>query len=305
MAPEKYFQGNGLHVIFIFVDGLGLGERQKSYNPCTADETRLLSNFKESVPAPIPFAGRCLPLDASLGVPGIPQSATGQTALLTGENAARLLGQHRSGFPNKALRELLKEKSLLKQIKDRGFRPIFLNAFRPIFFKLDDRLKWLLSATTVATLAAELPFFTLEDVRERRSIYQDFTNRDLIEKGFDVPEFTPEEAGQILADQSRNFDFVLYEYFKTDRAGHAQDMNLAISECQKLARFLAAFLEKVNTNNTQIILTSDHGNIEDLRTKDHTTNPAMTLLWGPLTSDWEPRLHSLTDVTPTILSVFS
>ena len=304
MAPEKRSGEKRWRVVFIFVDGLGLGEPQPEFNPCTADETGLLTHFKNDVSTDVPFGGRCLPLDAGLGVPGIPQSATGQTALLTGENAAQLLGQHRNGFPNKALRQVLKEKSLLKQIKERGFQPIFINAFRPIFFKLDERLKWLLSTTTVATLAAGLPFFTLEDVKAHRSIYQDFTNRDLIQKGFDVPEFTPEEAGQILAAQVPNYDFILYEYFKTDRAGHSQDMAQAVAECRKFSRFLEAFLQETNLGETQIILTSDHGNIEDLRTKNHTTNPAMTLLWGPLTSSWEPRLHALTDVTPVILSAF-
>ncbi len=293
-----------MRVVFVFVDGLGLGEKRPEWNPCLADETGLLAHFADSVPQDAPFGGRCLGLAADLGVPGIPQSATGQTALLTGENAARLLGEHRSGFPNKALRNLLKEKSLLKQLKERGYRPVFLNAFRPIFFKLDERLKWLLSTTTVATLAADLRFFTLDDVAARRAIYQDFTNRELIDKGFDLPEFTPEEAGVILAEQAAHYDFVLYEYFKTDRAGHAQDLEKAKEECRKLSRFLSAFLKKTALSATQVILTSDHGNIEDLRSKSHTRNSVMTLLWGPLTPAWEHKLHTLTDVTPTILSAF-
>ena len=294
-----------MRVVFIFVDGLGLGEQNPDFNPCTADGSQMLTNFRDSVPRTVPFDGRCIALDPTLGVPGIPQSATGQTALLTGENAAKLLGEHRSGFPNKILRDLLREKSLLKRLKASGLHPVFLNAFRPIFFQLDERLKWLLSATTVATLAADLPFFTLGDVRVRRSIYQDFTNRDLIRKGFAVPEQTPEEAGEILAAQVPRYDFVLYEYFKTDRAGHAQNRAQAREECQKLGQFLTAFLQNVTLTDTQVIVTSDHGNIEDLRTKDHTLNPVMTLLWGPLTATWENRLHSLTDVTPAILSALT
>jgi hypothetical protein len=38
-------------------------------------------------------------LDASLCVPGLPQSATGQAALLTGLNAPELMGRHIEGFP--------------------------------------------------------------------------------------------------------------------------------------------------------------------------------------------------------------
>lgn len=293
-----------MRVLFIFIDGLGIGERNPSYNPCGEDKTGILCNFSDECPREIPFQGVCIPLEAALGIPDLPQSATGQTALLTGVNAAKLNGKHRNGFPNKVLREVLKEKSLLRQLKEAGRKPIFLNAYRPIFFKLDDRFKWLLSTTTVANLAAGLPFFTLEDIAAGRSIYQDFTNKDLIRRGFQIPEFTPEKAGEILGGQSRNYDFVLYEYFKTDRAGHSQDYETAKVEIQKLGRFLERFLLTVDLSETQIILTSDHGNIEDLRVKTHTLNPVMTLLWGPLTNTWVERLHSLTDVTPTILSAF-
>ena len=290
-----------LHVVFIFVDGLGIGEKKPEYNPCTTDESGIFANFLDKPDNKIPFEGICIPVDATLGVPDLPQSATGQTTLLTGENAAKLLGSHKSGFPNKPLRELLKQKSLLKQVRETGKNAAFINAFRPIFFKLDDRLKWLLSTTTVANLAAGLPFFALEDIVARRSIYQDFTNKDLIRRGFEVPEFTPEEAGEILAEQAENYDFLLYEYFKTDRAGHSQDFERASKEIGKLGRFLVRFLSKIDLKKTQVILTSDHGNIEDLRVNTHTRNPAMTLLWGPLKEQWSQVISSLTDVTPAIL----
>lgn len=290
-------------IVFIFVDGLGIGEKNSEFNPCTTDKLGVFSNFLNWKNENIPFGGVCIGLDATLGVSGLPQSATGQTTLLTGINAAKLIGENRSGFPNKALRELLKQKSLLKQLKDAHKKAAFINAFRPIFFKLDDRLKWLLSTTTVANLSADLPFFTLEDVVNHRSIYHDFTNKDLIRKGFSVPEFTPEEAGKVLAEQTNQYDFILYEYFKTDRAGHSQDFDRAAEEIEKLGRFLVRFLSEIDLKTTQVILTSDHGNIEDLRVKTHTRNPAMTIIWGALKEEWSQDLSSLVDVTPTILKV--
>jgi len=292
-------------MVFIFVDGLGIAEKNPEFNPCTTDESGIFLNFLDQRNGTIPFGGVSIPLDATLGVPGLPQSATGQTTLLTGVNAAKLIGEHRSGFPNKALREVLRQKSLLKQLKEAGKKAVFINAYRPIFFKLDDRLKWLLSTTTVANLSAGLPFFTLNDVVEHRSIYQDFTNKDLIRKGFNVPEFAPEEAGEILAEQTKHYDFVLYEYFKTDRAGHSQDFKRATEEIQKLGRFLTRFLSGSDLKTTQVILTSDHGNIEDLRVKTHTRNPAMTILWGPLKQEWSQTLTSLEDVTPAILKALT
>ncbi|MDQ2998229.1 MAG: aminotransferase class I/II-fold pyridoxal phosphate-dependent enzyme, partial [Chloroflexota bacterium] len=49
-------------------------------------------------------------IDATLGVDGLPQSGTGQTALLAGFNAAALHGRHQPHVPPVALRALLAER---------------------------------------------------------------------------------------------------------------------------------------------------------------------------------------------------
>jgi len=51
-----------------------------------------------------------------------------------------------------------------------------------------------------------------------------------------------------------------------------------------------------------VILTSDHGNIEDLSVRGHTRNPALTLLWGQGARKTAQTLNSLLDVTPAILT---
>ena len=58
---------------------------------------------------------------------------------------------------------------------------------------------------------------------------------------------------------------------------------------------------KIDLKNTHIILTSDHGNIEDLTTKSHTRNLAMTLIWGPNNTMMSQKLKSITDVTPALM----
>src|SRR6185503_15765345 len=92
-------------------------------------------------------------VDASLGVPGLPQSATGQTAILTGENGPAIMGHHLSGFPGPTLRRVLFERSLLKRIRERGRSATFLNAFRPEYFTMPHAQRRL-SATSLATLAS-------------------------------------------------------------------------------------------------------------------------------------------------------
>jgi 2,3-bisphosphoglycerate-independent phosphoglycerate mutase len=299
-------------VILIFVDGLGWGGEDPAVNPCHAYGGRLFRlpavTGEESPPLPVFLDGLGKPLDAVLGVPGLPQSATGQTTLLTGVNAQALLGHHLTGFPNARLRAVLLEGSVLKRVAERGRRAAFLNAFRPLFFKLPREAQLRMSATTVANLAADLPFFRLEDVTARRCLYQEFTNRDLRERGFDVPLFTPAEAGEVLARASRDYDFVLFEYFQTDRAGHARDRSHACRELRKLEEFTERLLRDLGldggsaaTGGPLVVLTSDHGNLEDLSTRTHTLNPVPFLAWGGGAADLLMEVRDLQDVTPALL----
>ncbi|MBN1348224.1 alkaline phosphatase family protein [candidate division KSB1 bacterium] len=293
-------------VVLIFIDGLGIGNNDPLINPCSNKECRILNNFLDSACQSKPFDGIVLPLDASLGVPGLPQSATGQTALLTGVNAAQLLNRHLQGFPNQTLREIIRRESLLKKLSDRGKRVAFINAYPPIYFRLGpEKLQRHLSVTSIATLAADFKFFNFDDVLHGRSIYQEFTNRTLQDKYPNLPIFTPQKAGSILASASRRFDFSLYEYFQTDRAGHSQNMELAYTEIMKLEQFIEAFFKGTDLSGTTVILTSDHGNIEDLSVRSHTMNPAMTVIWGEGKAQIASRLKTILDITPVILDYFA
>jgi hypothetical protein len=289
--------------VLIFVDGLGVGRADPEVNPMARSENGCLSMFSEPSPNKVCFGGIPRPLDACLGVEGLPQSATGQTALLTGVNASEILGYHLFGFPNKRLREIILERSILRRAKEAGRTAAFLNVFRPRFFELGDSVwdKIPLSVTTWVNRAAGLPFFTLEDIRQERAIYQEFTNKVLRYRGFDVPLFSPEKAGSILARRSEDYELLLYEYFRTDAAGHSQNMEKAFAEIHRLESFLKAFLEEIDLTRTLVVLTSDHGNIEDLSVRTHTLNPAMTLLWGRGAEAMADGLESILDVPGRIL----
>jgi hypothetical protein len=240
--------------------------------------------------------------DASLGVPGLPQSATGQTTLLTGENAALILGRHLYGYPTRTLQTILMKASILKRITDAGKKAVFANAFRPLFFELGERV-WEkpLSATTWCNRAAGLPFRTLQDLEERRAVYQDITHDSLRSRGIGIDHRPPERAGEILADLAGRHDFTLFEFFQTDKAGHAQDPEKAVYELRKLERFLQSTLRHLDLRESTLVLTSDHGNIEDLSRKTHTLNPVPTLVFGPEADALARRLTRLEYFTPTLL----
>ncbi len=293
-------------VVLFFVDGLGVGRDDPSENPMALVRGPVLGDFLDAEPAPAPRGGCRARADACLGVEGLPQSATGQTTLFTGVNAAKEIGRHLFGFPNARLRELLMEKSILKAAAGMGLVPRFLNAFRPKFFQQDPReIIGMLSASTVAALASGAPFFGLDDVRAGRCLYQDFTNRLLAEMGFDVPARTPRQAGRILADASAEFDFLLYEYFQTDHAGHGGDMGAAREEIEKLEEFLDSVLAALDLGSTLFMLASDHGNIENLNVRGHTVNPAMTVAWGPGSDSIARGIASIQDVPLAILDVLA
>jgi 2,3-bisphosphoglycerate-independent phosphoglycerate mutase len=290
-------------ILLIFVDGLGIGPNKPESNPCCHPSLRFFNQFREmDFPRPVDPDGLAMGIDANLGIAGLPQSATGQTALLTGINGAQVLGRHLNAFPNQKLRDIIAEHNILKRFTGNGYRAAFLNTFRPPFFDYDPfAIISHLSVTTISNLYAGLRFFDLDDLRARRSIYQDITGAALRDHGFDVPLFAPREAGGIIGAACRNYHFSLFEYFQTDRAGHSQNFDQALQVLLRLEDFLDGVLSSIDLATTLVLVASDHGNIEDLSVHGHTRNQAMTLLFGCGSGELASQLHSLTDVAPALL----
>jgi 2,3-bisphosphoglycerate-independent phosphoglycerate mutase len=286
-----------MSLLLFFIDGLGIGSRG-DFNPLDGlPDAAPLAVFKNETPATLD--GLLVPTDACLGIEGRPQSASGQTTILTGVNAPALLGYHKQGFPNKALLEIIREHSLFLKLKHAGVAPIaFANAYTRRFF--EDQPRWV-SATTAAVEAAGLSFRTVDDLRNGRAVFQDFTNRVLIERGEDVALRSASEAAVVLADIANESRFTLYEYFITDKVGHAQDMEAARTVLQNLALLIRQLLARVDLNRTSVILTSDHGNIEDLSLRNHTLNEVPTIVWGANRDSIASRIKSLADITPVIV----
>jgi 2,3-bisphosphoglycerate-independent phosphoglycerate mutase len=290
-------------VLLIFVDGLGVGTRGR-HNPLhvLGEAAAPLAVFEDEEPS-LALGGLLARTDARLGVEGRPQSASGQTTILTGINVPARLGYHKQGFPNEQMRELLREHSLFLRLRTPGGGPdLFANAYHPQFFA--KRPRWV-AATTVAVEAAGLPFRTFEDLQEGRAVYHDFTNRFLIERGVEIPERKPEEAAVVLARLAAAHRFTLYEHFIADRAGHEQDERAALDILSELARFVRTVLSLVDLTRTTVLLTSDHGNVEDLSTRNHTLNQVPTLAWGAARETVARRVRTLADITPTILEILT
>ena len=290
-APER-------RVLLFFIDGIGVGSDNPDVNLLATGEfptLRLTGTQRPTSSVGPPRLARGL--DPSMGVPGLPQSATGQTTILTGVNAPAHMGMHISGFPGPGLRALLFEHSILKQVCDLGHSATFLNAYRPTFFETPMSHRRL-SATSLATMASGAPFRTWDDVVEGRAVVHDLTHWRMRERGYDIPERTPEEAGAVIARESLRHRFSLFEYFETDRAGHDRDRARAVRCLGDVDRALDTVLRSVDLASTTVIVASDHGNLEDSSVKTHTLNPAFFAVWGAGGDEDGVSVRALTDVVP-------
>ena len=288
-------------VILFFIDGLGIGEPSE-HNPLSIIQNiEPLSVYNGNLNN-VFLDGIVVPTDPRLGVDGRPQSASGQTTILTGINAPKVLGYHKQGFPNEKLRDVIKENSIFLQLESLGIGPnVFVNAYTPHFFSGTPRWK---SATTCAVEASTLQFRKIPDLLGRKAIFHDFTNVALRNLGFDVPAFTSVDAAEILASFQKDYRFVLYEHFITDMIGHDMDHEKAKSHLPMLAEFIRETLKRLDPNTT-FILTSDHGNIEDLSVRNHTLNDIPTIIWGREKSQTAEKIKDLTDITPAIIGLLS
>ena len=291
-----------MSVLLFFIDGLGIGTRGPQNPLDKLEGVEPLAVFRGEKPTTI-MDGIVVPTDACLGIEGRPQSASGQTTILTGINAPATLGYHKQGFPNSAMLEIIREHSIFLQLTRAGIKPItFANTYTQIFF--EERPRWV-SATTAAMEAAGIPFRRVVDNQAGRAVFHDFTNRALIERGENVAPRTPDEAATVLASIVSENRFTLYEYFITDKVGHAQDMEAAKTVLQNLAHLIRGVLDRIDLRHTSVILTSDHGNIEDLSSRNHTLNAVPTIVWGANRHFIADRIKTLADITPAIVDVLT
>ena len=299
-----------LSVVLIFLDGVGLGAPDPAANPLVRARMPNLTEILAGHPLSLD-GGRVdtdvatlIPTDATLGVAGTPQSATGQATMLTGVNAARELGRHWGPHPNEPLRLLIDRESIFRKLDQQRVSSAFANAYPERYFKEIERGRRNYSATGLAARAGGLRLRGHDDLRQGQALSAFLTNqgwRDVL--GYDdVPEITERQAGQILAGLARQHSFTLFEHYYTDICGHHQDWEQAIRTLESLDAFLGGVLEGIS-DDMLVILTSDHGNIEDLTVRGHTLNPVPTLVIGKERRRIADRITSLADITPAILSV--
>ncbi len=301
-----------MHILMIFLDGIGLGNDDPSINPFAAAHTPTLHSLAasqrwlRSTPRTESARAIFIPTDACLGVPGRPQSATGQAAIMTGRNVPAEIGEHYGPKPNPAIRAILAEDNLFKQLTTRGRRAAFLDAYPPRFFQAINSGKRLRSSLQEAVFTGGVPIRGIDDLYARRAFSADWIGqgwRDVL--GYaDAPVMSPAEAGARLAELARESDFSLFTTWVTDEIGHRGPLERGVQYLELFDRVMAGLLDAWNDDEGLIVITSDHGNMEDLSTRNHTENHVPTVvIGGAARYAFAEGFASLLDITPHILNL--
>lgn len=292
-------------ILFLFVDGVGLAPAGPT-NPLATLPTPTLRGLLGG-PLTLDAVQRRAELllaaiDAGLGVPGKPQSATGQTALFTGANGAVLLGHHATAFPGPRLRALLAERSIFRRAAEAGKAVTFANPFPASYWRALAEGRRKASASTLALRAAGVRFRDLDDLRRGDAVSWD-VRRDrfvaVVEPG--LPLVTDAEAGRDLARLAGAHDLTLYETFATDLAGHDR-YGLTVDDAVARVDGLLGGVLAHRPADLTVLLTSDHGNVEDASHGVHTTNPVPLLAVGPQARAFD-GVTSILEVGPRVLRV--
>lgn len=291
-------------ILLFFIDGVGLGENSEENPLVSADMPnfrRLLGGIPMTQDAVKNQKGAAFlgALDARLGIEGLPQSATGQASLLTGQNLSKIMGRHWPGLPTKTIQQRLLRFSIFKTLRRQGRRGFFANFFDSGYFENAKKRRFPHSATTWSIIAAEIPVVQSEkDLNEGRAVFHDLTGKGLLDRGVKITPITPYEAGKRLGNIANSHDVTLYEYFQTDRVGHQQNLIDSKRILSDVDEALGGILETYDTKNNLLLILSDHGNIEEIKTKSHTFNPVPLLAFGPGAADIVKKINSLTDLAP-------
>lgn len=291
-----------MRLLFIFMDGVGLGRDDPQVNPFVRARLPNLDHLLEG--RKIVANGyrnntemgsrelhtsrlSMLPLDARLGINGVPQSASGQASLLTGKNIPVMLGVHDGPKPSVKIKQILKQGTIFSSLKDQNHATALINAYPERYFASIESGHRLPGVIAQAALYAGMHLKTTEDLYRGEAISVDLTGHGWREQ-LSLPEtpiLDPPQAGERLKLLAAQNELSFFEFWLTDVMGHHQEMDAACSLLEVFDTALGALLNQWDDDEGLILITSDHGNIEDLSTRHHTLNDVPLLLIG------SPRLR--------------
>jgi len=300
-------------VHIFFMDGVGLGGPDPAVNPFVkADTPHLTQLFGEGWYLKdrgriVTDRASLIPTDANLDMPGRPQSATGQATILTGRNVPQLIGEHYGPKPSPAVAAIIQQGTLFHEVVAAGGRAALITPYPQRYFEAIDSGHRLLSAVPLAATSAGLALMTADDLHQGRAVSPDFTAqgwRDHL--GYaDMATLSLAEAGQRIAAIAQEYHFSFFEHWPSDRAGHRGSLAEAIRHLEMIDAVIGGLLDAWNDAAGLLIITSDHGNIEEKDQRQHTRNPVPTILAGRRQAELASHIHDLADIAGVVREVLA
>ena len=300
------------HCHIFFLDGVGMGEESPESNPFMQAKlphlTGLLGKGWHLRPDSA-GAGRITttraslaPTDPNLGLPGRPQSATGQATILTGRNVPFLVGEHYGPKPNQAVAEVVRENNLFKEVIASGGTAALITPYPQGYFDSINSGRRLLSSVPLAATSAGLKLMTADDLRAGRAVSPGFTGQGWHDYlGYsDIPILTLTEAGQQIARIAQSYEFSFFEHWPSDRSGHRGPIDQAVEHLEIIDEVLGGLFGAWDDNNDLLIITSDHGNIEEKDHRQHSRNPVPTILVGKDHARLAEMIDDLADIAGVV-----
>lgn len=144
-----------------------------------------------------------------------------------------------------------------------------------------------------AARRAGVELMSWDNVHACRALTGSLTNE--LENDFDLsafqvpplPQRTPDEAAGILASLAEDHDFVFYKYQLADLVSHTGRVDLARETFREIERFVGAVLDRVETNRTKVVITCDHGHLEQVAFHEgHPKSKVPTWYFGSDAESW-------------------
>ncbi len=291
----------------IFIDGVGIGKNDSESNPFFKYGFKTFSEIFGEIPDLgnqnlVKNGNFLFPVDARLGIEGLPQSGTGQTAIFCGFNAAKFVGKHFGPYPYSTLVPLIQEKNILKEFVRQNKKAFFANAYPKVFFDYLKSGKSRLSVTSLSSRFTGLRLNRVTEVRTGKALTAEITNeRWNLKLGYNLPVIKPSTAAKRLLKIAAKNHFTLYEYFLTDHIGHGRLEGEFDKIFHNIDEFLFTILSELDKKKTTLIICSDHGNLEDVSIKTHTLNPSLAITSGLYAKDLQKSIKDLTQIKPAIM----
>jgi Metalloenzyme superfamily len=214
-----------------------------------------------------PLLARGQALDAALGVPGLPQSATGQSCWLTGQNAVAVMGEHFGPQPGPTLRRLLAAASWPVRLQAAGRQVALLNPYPPPYFQ-QTRLRH--GCFPYSILAAGLPLNPPGLPLVSPTLGLQYSAPWTVVQQAAHWRALGEQVGRL-----RGPDLLILDLWMSDVLGHQgrPHQSPAVQQAaQHWLEHLDALVTGLADVGAAVIITSDHGNFENLQVKTHTVS---------------------------------